>query len=87
MILADTKLSKALQLINQVTFTQKDLNLGLAWHIIIINNVEYYFHNGGTYGSSSFLVFNPQKKLAVIVLSNSGARVDAVGTEIVKKIQ
>lgn len=84
---SDTKLSKAFQLTHQVTYTQKDLKLGLAWHIIIINNIEYYFHNGDTYGCSSFLVFNPEKKLAVVILSNCGASVDELGADIVKKIQ
>ncbi|MBS1504511.1 MAG: beta-lactamase family protein, partial [Bacteroidetes bacterium] len=84
---APTAVSKALQLTHQVTYTQKDLKLGLGWHIIIINNVQYYFHDGGTYGSSSFLVFNPQKKLAVIVLSNCGVSVNALGADIVKRIQ
>jgi CubicO group peptidase (beta-lactamase class C family) len=83
----NTKLFKAFQLTHQVTYTQKDLKLGLGWHIIVINNVEYYFHNGGTYGCSSFLVFNPEKKLAVVVLSNCGASVDALGADIVKRIQ
>jgi CubicO group peptidase (beta-lactamase class C family) len=83
----DTKLSKAMELTHRVTYTQKDLKLGLAWHIITINNVEYYFHNGGTYGCSSFLVFNPEKKLAVVVLSNCGASTDALGVDIVKRIQ
>ena len=40
-------------------FHAKDLKLGLGWHIIVINNVEYYFHNGGTYGCSSFLGIQP----------------------------
>jgi CubicO group peptidase (beta-lactamase class C family) len=84
---ANTPLSKAMQLTHKVTFTQKDLKLGLGWHIIMINNVEYYFHNGGTYGCSSFLVFNPEKELAVVILSNCGASVDAVGADIVKRIQ
>ncbi|HEX3383570.1 MAG TPA: serine hydrolase, partial [Mucilaginibacter sp.] len=84
---ADSKLSKAMELTHQVTYTQKDLKLSLAWHIITINNVEYYFHNGGTYGCSSFLVFNPEKKLAVVVLSNCGASTDVLGVDIVKRIE
>ena len=84
---ADTKLSKAMQLTHQVTFTRLDMKLGLAWHIIVIDNVAYYFHNGSTYGCSSFLVFNPEKKLAAVVLSNCGASVDALGADIVKRIQ
>jgi hypothetical protein len=61
--------------------------MGLAWHIILVDGVEYYFHNGGTYGSSSFLAFNTQKNLAVIVLSNAAESTDAIGTGILKKLQ
>ena len=82
----NAKLSKAFDLTHRVTF-EKDIKLGLGWHIIKIGGAEYYFHNGGTYGCSSFLVFNPEKKMAVVVLSNSGASIDAVGGEIVKAIQ
>jgi CubicO group peptidase (beta-lactamase class C family) len=82
----DTRLSKAMELTHKITFS-KDAKLGLAWHIIVVNNVEYYFHDGGTYGSSSFLAFNAQKKLAVVILSNCGAVVDSVGADIIKKIQ
>ena len=84
---ADNKLSKAIQLTHQVTFSNKDLKLGLDWHIIKIAGVEYYFHDGGTFGCSSFLVFNPDKKMAVVVLSNSGASVNNLGIQIVKKLQ
>lgn len=87
MVPNDTKLSKAFQLTHKVTFTQKDLKLGLAWHIIVVNNVEYYFHNGGTYGCSTFLAYNAEKKLAVVVLSNCGASVDAMAADLIKKIQ
>jgi CubicO group peptidase (beta-lactamase class C family) len=84
---SDSKLSKAIQLTHQVTFSNKDLKLGLGWHVIKIAGVEYYFHNGGTFGCSSYLVFNPDKKFAVAVLSNSGESVDKVGADIVKRLQ
>ena len=38
----DTKLSKAFELTHQITF-DKDTKLGLGWHIIVVNSVEYYF--------------------------------------------
>ena len=79
-------LSKAIELTHKITFN-KDVKLGLAWHIIIVNGVNYYFHNGGTYGSSSFLAFNSEKNLAVVVLSNAFESTDPVGTGILKKIQ
>jgi len=81
------KLSGAIALTHKVTFSDKDLQLGLGWHIIKIGGAAYYFHNGGTYGCSSFLVFDPQKNFAVVLLSNSGESVDATGAEIVKKLQ
>ncbi|MGZ3756734.1 MAG: serine hydrolase [Mucilaginibacter sp.] len=81
-----TPLSRALKLTHQVTFNN-DARLGLAWHIILVNGVSYYFHNGGTYGSSSFLAFNKEKNLAVIILSNAAASTDAIGVGIIKKLQ
>lgn len=80
------KPGKALELTHQITF-KKDAKLGLAWHIITVNGVEYIFHNGGTFGSSTFLAFNKEKNLAVVVLSNCGETVDAVGVNILKMLQ
>jgi CubicO group peptidase (beta-lactamase class C family) len=80
------ELSKAFELTHKVTFT-KDVKIGLAWHIIRVNGVEYIFHNGGTNGSSSFLAFNTDKHLAVIVLANAAESTDPVGTGILKKLQ
>ena len=83
---SDTRLSKAFDLTHQVTFN-KDAKLGLAWHIIVANGVEYYFHDGGTYGCSSFLAFNIEKGIAVIVLSNSGVSTNDLGINLIKKLQ
>ena len=83
---ANNTLGKAINLTHQVTFS-KDVNIGLAWHIIVVNNINYYFHNGGTFGSSSFLAFNPDKNIAVIILSNSVESTDKLGTDILKKLQ
>lgn len=83
---SNTRLSKAFELTHIVTFN-KDVKLGLAWHIITVNGKEYYFHNGGTYGSSSFLAFNAEENIAVVILSNCGETTDEVGTDILKKMQ
>jgi CubicO group peptidase (beta-lactamase class C family) len=80
------KLSKAITLTHQVTFS-KDVKIGMAWHIITVNGVDYYYHNGITNGSNSFLAFNSQKNIAVIILSNAAESTDALGVEILKKIQ
>jgi len=80
------ELSKAIELTHKITFT-KDVKIGLAWHIITVNGIDYYFHNGGTNGSSSFLAFNGEKDIAVVVLSNAAESTDALGTGILKKLQ
>ncbi|MDN3549369.1 serine hydrolase domain-containing protein [Mucilaginibacter aquaedulcis] len=80
------RLGKAMELTHHITFS-KDAKMGLAWHIILVDGVEYYFHNGGTYGSSSFLAFNSEKNLAIVILSNAAESTDVIGTELLKKLQ
>ena len=79
------KLGKAIALTHQITFT-KDVKIGLGWHVIAVNGVNYYFHNGGTYGSNSFMAFNAEKNVAIVVLSNAYEPTDPVGTGILGKI-
>jgi CubicO group peptidase (beta-lactamase class C family) len=80
------ELSKAIELTHKTTFN-KDVKIGLAWHIITVDGIDYYFHNGGTNGSSSFLAFNNEKNIAVVILSNAAENTDALGTGILKKLQ
>lgn len=79
-------LSAAIQSTHKITFT-KDVKIGMGWHVIKVKGVDYYFHNGGTYGSSSFMAFNAGKGIAIVLLSNSTETIDAVGSEILGKIQ
>jgi CubicO group peptidase (beta-lactamase class C family) len=80
------ELSKAFQLAQKITFS-KDVKIGLAWHFIIVDGVAYCFHNGATNGSSSFVAFNADKNIAVVILSNAAESTDALGTGILRKIQ
>ena len=82
----NSKLSTAFELTHKTTFS-KDAKLGLAWHIITVNGVEYYFHDGGTFGCSSFLAFNIEKNIAVVILSNSGVNTNELGINLIKKLQ
>jgi len=81
-----TALGKAFALTRQITFT-KDVKIGLNWHIIVVNGVEYYFHNGATDGSSSFLAYNIDRNVAIVILSNCGERVDAMGAKLLKTLE
>ncbi|MBB5645028.1 serine hydrolase [Pedobacter cryoconitis] len=78
-------LAKAFELTHQVTFS-KDPMVGLGWHIMKPTTDTYYWHNGGTGGSRSFIIININKKTAVVVLSNSQADTDNVGVGIIEKL-
>lgn len=79
-------LYKAINLTHQITLNN-DARVGLGWHISIINGVDYYYHSGGTGGSSSFIALNPVKNLAVVILSNADESTDNLGVDLVKKLQ
>jgi CubicO group peptidase (beta-lactamase class C family) len=79
-------LAKEFALTHQVTFNKKE-QIGLGWFIIKVGNADHYFHNGGTYGSSSFLAFNAEKNVGVVILSNSALSTDALGVSLLKLIE
>jgi len=83
---SQTRLSKAIELTHQITFN-KDIKLGLGWHIIVVDGVQYYFHDGQTFGCSSFMAFNIEKKLGIVVLSNSAISTNDLGVSLLKKFQ
>jgi CubicO group peptidase (beta-lactamase class C family) len=83
---ANNKLSQAFELTHQPTINT-DTKVGLGWHIIPIAGVNYYFHNGGTGGSSSFMAYNIDNGLAIVILSNATASTDATGAGILKALQ
>ncbi len=63
-------------------FLPPDTDLGLAWHMNLLDDLTVYWHNGGTAGSSSYLALCPDKKSAVVILSNSAISVDDKGKAI-----
>ncbi|MGB3064042.1 serine hydrolase domain-containing protein [Sphingobacterium thalpophilum] len=63
-------------------FLPPDTDLGLAWHMNLLDDLTFYWHNGGTAGSSSYLALSPDKKCGVVVLSNSAHAVDTTGKAI-----
>jgi CubicO group peptidase (beta-lactamase class C family) len=79
-------LDKAIDLTHQITLNN-DARIGLAWHIIVVGGVDYYFHNGGTGGSSSFLAFNKSKQLGVVIFSNAAESTDPIGVGLLRKLQ
>ncbi|RZA03572.1 MAG: class A beta-lactamase-related serine hydrolase [Sphingobacteriaceae bacterium] len=79
-------LDKAINLTHQITLNN-DARIGLSWHIIVVGGVDYYFHNGGTGGSSSFLAFNKEKQLGIVILSNAAESTDPIGVSLLRNLQ
>lgn len=57
------------KLATQTTFTQENSSVGLFWQKLLKENIIWL--NGGTLGSSSFIGFDPDKLVGIVVLSNS----------------
>ncbi|WP_274474577.1 serine hydrolase domain-containing protein [Mangrovimonas aestuarii] len=47
--------------------------VGLGWGIYKVENETVYFHNGGTYGSSSIVIIVPEKSVGIAILSNNSS--------------
>ena len=50
---------------------QPELEVALGWHVFTAHGKEIFWHNGGTGGYRSFLGFDPQARVGVVVLSNA----------------
>jgi CubicO group peptidase (beta-lactamase class C family) len=64
-------LLKAIQLTHDITFSNSQVTIGMAWNYIQPGTTKVLFHDGGTKGYSAYFAVNPQKKVAVVILSNS----------------
>jgi serine-type D-Ala-D-Ala carboxypeptidase/endopeptidase len=60
------------------------LDIGLGWHINKRYDTEIIWHNGGTGGYRTFTGFDPKKRAAVVVLSNSTWGQDDIGLHILE---
>jgi len=84
---SQASLDKDIQLTHTPTFKTPEATVGLAWHIIKPGSDSLLFHNGGTGGYRSYLAVNPQKKFAVVMLSNTTISVDGLGNELMKWLE
>ncbi|MCC6370790.1 MAG: beta-lactamase family protein [Bacteroidia bacterium] len=75
------------KLAHRSTFKGRE-NVAMAWFLkeTIMGN-HLIWHNGGTYGYSSFGGFIKEKNCALIILSNSGTNVDYIGIAILNYLQ
>lgn len=79
----------AMALSHATTFqTNRYNSVGLAWQKQqSLSGDELIWHNGGTYGFSSFMGFSKSKAYGIVVLSNSGNNVDALSIQILKALK
>lgn len=84
---APPALNKDIQLTHVVTFTDGSNKTALGWHYIKAGNEEILFHNGGTGGYRSYLGINLDKKIAVVILSNTAIGVDDAGNALMKWLE
>jgi D-alanyl-D-alanine-carboxypeptidase/D-alanyl-D-alanine-endopeptidase len=55
------------------------MKIGLGWHILTRDGLNVVWHNGGTGGYRTFAGFDPQRKIGVVVLTNSTSDNDDIG--------
>ncbi|TDS16253.1 serine hydrolase domain-containing protein [Sphingobacterium paludis] len=80
-------LQKAMALTRQFTFfTPNNMDIGLAWHMSMLDGIIYYRHTGGTAGSSSFIGLSPDTKTSLVVLSNQSESVEEISVAIMERL-
>ncbi|MBL4940304.1 MAG: serine hydrolase [Colwellia sp.] len=79
-----TPLSAAIELSHQYQheFGSETLSIGLAWLTTEAPDGDIIWHNGGTGGYRSFIGFNKNMEVGVVVLANSQDDPDAIGRAI-----
>jgi serine-type D-Ala-D-Ala carboxypeptidase/endopeptidase len=87
----DAKISKALDETQKFHFKEFSGGVGLGWQISEeIENLSFYWHNGGTGGYVSFVGFDKKNQIGVVILSNYGdamardSSVDQMGMNLLK---
>ena len=78
------------KLTDQTVAINPKIGIGRGWHIFNDKDKPvFYWHNGGTYGFSTFCAFVKDKSKAVIVVINQfnkNALSDGLGLKIIKKL-
>jgi CubicO group peptidase (beta-lactamase class C family) len=81
------ELNPNIKLSHEITFQDEKNTAEYAWVIQKMKSGNtLIWHNGGTYGFTSFCGFIKEKKCGVVVLNNSGNSVDNIAISILKKL-
>jgi D-alanyl-D-alanine-carboxypeptidase/D-alanyl-D-alanine-endopeptidase len=60
--------------------------IGLGWDLIATSIGMIHWHPGRTYGYSSYLAWDSQRKIGVVVLTNAQNSIDDIGTQLLNGI-
>jgi CubicO group peptidase (beta-lactamase class C family) len=58
------------------------MRVGLGWHIMPRASRTIVWHNGGTGGFHSFVGFDPERRIGVVVLSNASSDIDDIALHL-----
>jgi len=68
---------------------QKSVNeqmaIAINWHVQIVGKEKVFWHNGGTAGFRTFIGFDPDKGVGVVVLTNSAHGADDIGFHLINQ--
>ncbi|GGD51781.1 hypothetical protein GCM10011514_15010 [Emticicia aquatilis] len=81
---APKQLQEAIDLSQKVTFESGQNTVGLGWHITKRKRNTIYQHSGGTGGFRTFVGFDKERQIGVVVLSNSAEEVAMIGIGLLK---
>ncbi len=79
-----TGVLRDLLLTQKIQAEGKNLNIGLGW--FYDKKSEVYYHRGGTLGFTSLVAFQKNKKLGLVILSNTGYLGDRVYVDGVEEL-
>lgn len=83
--LLPTNLSKAMQLSHKNTRVNGESpQIGLAWNITPLDEMEIVWHDGETGGYRSFIGFQKNGNKGVVVLTNSNADINDIGMHLLE---
>jgi len=81
---APKQLQEAIDLSQKVTFESGQNIVGLGWHITKRKEHTIYQHSGGTGGFRTFVGFDKERQIGVVVLSNSAEEVAMIGMGLLR---
>ncbi len=61
-----------------------DSKQGLIWSKLISGGRTFWFHNGGDFGVGTMMLFDPQKKTGVVILTNSEGKYNLILNRLIQ---